>query len=143
MADIYHDLWIKASIDQVFEAISEPSFIDSWWTNHCEGCTEKDGLYRFYFSNDYDWYAKVNELEINKHISWTMTQSDADWDGTILDFLLLEENDLVHLQFAHLGWKETNLHFRRTSYCWAMYLRLLKRFIEKGEVVPFDQRNFV
>lgn len=143
MADIYHDLWIKASSSKVFEAISRPKSIDSWWTNRCEGHIEKGATYRFYFSMEYDWYAQVEHLEIDKHISWTMTQSDHDWNGTTLGFILSEENGLVHVQFSHKSWKEINIHFRRTSYCWAMYLRLLKRFIEEGEVIQFDQRNFV
>jgi hypothetical protein len=27
-----------------------------------------------------------------------------------------------------------------SSYCWAMYLRLLRRNVEAGEVVPYAQR---
>ena len=27
-----------------------------------------------------------------------------------------------------------------STFCWAMYLRLLKRFVEAGEVVPYAER---
>ena len=31
-------------------------------------------------------------------------------------------------------------HFRISSYCWAMYLRVLKRGVEFGEAVPYKDR---
>jgi hypothetical protein len=31
-------------------------------------------------------------------------------------------------------------HYRTSSFCWAMYLRLLKRYVEHGEVVPYEKR---
>ena len=44
-------------------------------------------------------------------------------------------------QYPHLaGWLEANAHFRRSSYCWAMYLRLLQRYLEQGETVPYADR---
>jgi hypothetical protein len=30
--------------------------------------------------------------------------------------------------------------FRRSSYCWAMYLRILRRYLEHGETVPYERR---
>lgn len=143
MANIYHDLWIKASIDQVFEAVSVPKHIDAWWTNQCEGIPKIGSSYSFYFSDQFDWLAEIKDVKKNKHISWTMTKSDKDWDGTSIGFDLTEDDSQVHVQFTHTDWRDINTHFRRTNYCWAMYLRLLKRYVEKGEVIDYDQRNFV
>jgi hypothetical protein len=44
------------------------------------------------------------------------------------------------VRFHHTGWPQSNDHYRISCYCWAMYLRLLKRNVERGEVVPFGQR---
>ena len=38
------------------------------------------------------------------------------------------------------GWPSANEHCRISSYCWAMYLRILRRFLEHGEVVPYEAR---
>ncbi|MCH8956850.1 SRPBCC domain-containing protein, partial [candidate division KSB1 bacterium] len=35
---------------------------------------------------------------------------------------------------------EANEHYRVSCYCWAMYLRLLKRYVEHGETVPYEDR---
>ena len=44
------------------------------------------------------------------------------------------------MNFAHTGWRNAGEHFRITSDCWAMYLRVLKNWLQRGEVVPYDQR---
>ena len=33
-----------------------------------------------------------------------------------------------------------NAHYRTSAFCWAMYLRLLKKYVETGEVVPYERR---
>jgi hypothetical protein len=33
-----------------------------------------------------------------------------------------------------------NEHYRISTFCWAMYLRLMKKAIETGEVVPYAVR---
>jgi hypothetical protein len=42
--------------------------------------------------------------------------------------------------FRHTGWAEPNEHFRISNHCWAMYLRILRRYLEYGEIVPYEQR---
>ena len=38
------------------------------------------------------------------------------------------------------GWPTPHEHCRISSFCWAMYLRILKRHLEFGENVPYVQR---
>jgi hypothetical protein len=42
--------------------------------------------------------------------------------------------------FYHLCWPEANEHWRVSNYCWAMYLRILKRYLESGESVAYEKR---
>jgi len=70
-----------------------------------------------------------------------MTKSDLDWDTTTFGFTLSEENGKVNLSFTHLNWAERNSHFRITSFCWAMLLKGLKDYLEKGIILPFEERN--
>jgi hypothetical protein len=44
------------------------------------------------------------------------------------------------VQFWYRGWPDPNAHYRTSSFRWAMYLRLLKRWAETGEVVPYLRR---
>jgi hypothetical protein len=69
-----------------------------------------------------------------------MTKSDPDWDTTSFGFDLQEEDDKVLVQFWHTGWPDCNAHFKTASYCWAILLKGLKDYLEKGDIVPFENR---
>jgi hypothetical protein len=38
----------------------------------------------------------------------------------------------------HRGWPAANEHFRTSCHCWVLYLRILRRYMEPGESVPYD-----
>lgn len=69
-----------------------------------------------------------------------MTGSDEDWQGTRVTFRLRADGAATWLQFAHTGWLAPNDHYRISCHCWAMYLRILRRSLENGERVAYDQR---
>jgi hypothetical protein len=47
---------------------------------------------------------------------------------------------MTRVAFHHVGWPEANAHHRTSSFCWAMYLRLMRLSIENGTVVPYAER---
>lgn len=138
---IYHDLRINAPIEKVFEAVSEPDLLVNWWPLKCVGEPKIGAEYNFYFTPEYDWYGKVIENIPNRKFAVEMTKSDLDWHSTIFRFEMNEENGTMYLQFAHLGWPECNAHYRIASFCWAMLLKGLKDYLEKGIIVPFEERS--
>ncbi|UWX56336.1 hypothetical protein NYZ99_09110 [Maribacter litopenaei] len=70
-----------------------------------------------------------------------MTKSDPDWDATSFGFDLVENGENIKVQFWHVGWRECNAHFRRSSFCWAILLNGLKNYVEKGIIIPFEKRE--
>ncbi len=139
--NIFHDLTINASIENVFKAISEPEHLVNWWPLRCSGDVKEDGLYNFFFTEEYDWYGKVSKLVKNESFHIRMTKSDPDWDATSFGFDLEKVNGKILVTFSHVGWLECNHHFRRSSYCWAILLNGLKQYLEKGIVLPFEKRS--
>lgn len=138
---IYHDLFINAPKKLVFDAISIPSQLNNWWTLKCSGKPEVGAEYNFYFSPEYNWYGKIIKCEDEKSFHIKMTKSDQDWDPTTFGFDLEQVVEGVQLKFWHIDWPECNHHFRRSSFCWAMLLSGLKNYLEKGVIVPFDERE--
>ena len=138
---IYHDLFIKAPVESIYKAVSEPKHLENWWPKRCSGTPEIGEEYHLFFTKEYDWYGKVSQLTHNKHFYITMTQSDLDWNYTKFGFELKEEGDQVRVSFTHAGWPHCNEHFRVSSYCWAMLLNGLKQYVEKAIVVPFEERS--
>ena len=140
MPDIFHNFPIKASARRVFEAISTPGGLNSWWTKNCSATPSKDAEYDLGFGPGYDWRATASQWLPDSAFELRFTDADADWQGTRVGFHLVENDNVTSVSFHHLGWPEHNEHYQTSCFCWAMYLRLLKRHVEFGEVVPYESR---
>ncbi len=140
MPDIYHDFRIFAPPERVFEAISSPQGLDNWWTKRAEGAPVAGTTYALGFGSGYDWQATVRTCIAHAEIEWELTRADPDWLRTRVGLRLVGKEDATQVHFHHTGWAETNAHYRISSFCWAMYLRLLKRYVEHDEVVPYEKR---
>ena len=144
MFSIHHDITIKSSAESIFNAITQPEGLDSWWTKKSSGSPKMGTEYRFFFTTGYDWFAKVLLATDKKQIMFKMIDADPDWIDTLLTFTIIKkENDSCLLRFDHTEWRSINDHFRRTSYCWALYLRGLKKYLEEGLVTPYGRRTRV
>jgi uncharacterized protein YndB with AHSA1/START domain len=140
MPDILHDLPVAASPARVFRAVSAPEELDRWWTRRASGPPVEGAEYELWFGPRYDWRARVTQCLRPRAFELELTRADADWLGTHVGFTLEERDGGTEVRFHHTGWPEENAHYRVSSFCWAMYLRLLKRHVERGESVPYDQR---
>jgi uncharacterized protein YndB with AHSA1/START domain len=140
MPDIYHDFPIAVDASRVFDAISSPAGLDEWWTKRSKGRAEVGTEYELWFGPQYDWRARVSRCVPNKEFALELTSSDADWKGTRVGFELESTPTGTQLRFKHTGWPTTNEHYRISCYCWAMYLRVLRRYLEHGERVPYEKR---
>ena len=142
MADILHDLPIAAPAARVFEMVSAPSGLDRWWSLHAEGTPEVGATYALDFGPGYeDWRARVTSCEPSRTFELQLVTAMPDWEGTRIRFELDATGPAsTQLRFAHSGWPSATEHYRVSSYCWAMYLRLLRRNVETGEVVPYAER---
>lgn len=140
MADIVHHFLIKASPRQVFPAVSTAQGLDAWWTKQSTGKPGKGEEYELGFGPGYDWRAEVSQCVPDSEFELRLTSAHEDWQGTRVGFALEEEKGLTQVRFHHSGWPQDNEHYRVSCYCWAMYLRLLKRYVEQGEKVPYEDR---
>lgn len=134
------DLPIQAPAAKVFDAVSTAAGLDAWWTRRSAGKPKLGEVYQLWFGPGYDWRAKVTRCEKGVEFELELTESDADWLGTKVGVTLEAKGDRTWVRFRHSGWKTANEHYRITSNCWAMYLRILRRYLEQGEVVPYEDR---
>jgi uncharacterized protein YndB with AHSA1/START domain len=140
MPDIFHNFTIKSSPEKVFENICRSEGLDNWWTKNSVAKPEKGGEYLLDFGPQYRWKAVVSKYETNQIFELQFTDADADWIGSKVGFSLKVKNGNTDVYFYHSGWPQVNEHFKISSYCWAMYLRILKRYTEKVEQVPYEKR---
>lgn len=135
--NIYHDLVIKASLQEVFNAISKPEQLNSWWTEKCTGKPELNAEYNLYFTPEYDWYGKVITCQPNQAFHIKMTKSDADWNSTTFGFNLEELNEGVQVRFFHIDWPECNHHFRHSSFLLGIITKRIEKLFRKTDYYSF------
>ncbi|MFC2085706.1 SRPBCC domain-containing protein [Bacteroidota bacterium] len=140
MADILHDFPVFAPIEKVFEAVTTPDGINAWWSLTCDGKATPGSFYDLDFGDGYRWRARVVLAKANTEFELEMTVADDDWLGTHIGFILSSGENRTNVSFRHRGWRHESTHYRTSSFCWAMYLRLLKRYVELGERVDYARR---
>lgn len=140
MTDIIHRFQINSPVEEVFRAISSPDGVSHWWSLNASGVPDFDQEYQLDFGPGYHWKAKVAKYTRNKNIEWLMLDTDSDWEETSVGFELEPADGITKVRFYHKGWKENNHHYETSSFCWAMYLRILKRYVEYGESVKYEDR---
>ncbi len=140
MADIYHDFSIKAPLPRVYEAVSTSQGLSRWWTKRSSGESAEGAELELWFGPKYDWRARVTRAVPPSEFELLMTRADPDWVGTRVGFRLERRSADTWVRFQHTGWPDPNEHWRVSCYCWAMYLRVLRRYLEHGEEIAYEKR---
>ena len=140
MPDIFHNFTIAARRGAVFEAITTPKGLDEWWTKSSSGDPRSGAIYELDFGPGFSWRARVTQVVPNEAFELQLIQADDDWTDTRIRFDLTTNSGITAVRFRHLGWQSTNDVYRVSCYCWAAYFRILRRYLEHGERVPYERR---
>jgi len=140
MPDIFHDFPIKVPPDRVFQGVSTPQGLDRWWTKQSKGSAKAGSEFELWFGPKFDWRARVARCVADSEFELEIVRADPDWVGTRVGFHLEGRNGTTQVRFHHTGWPTANEHWRVSCYCWAMYLRILRRYFEVGEMIPYEDR---
>lgn len=140
MADILHDFQIKAPVSKVWETVTSPAGLNQWWTLTSAGEPVEGSEYELGFGPAYEWRARVTRTVQSSEFELEVVSADVDWVGTRVGVRLEERDGHTWVQFWHKGWASESDHFRSSNCCWAMYLRVMRRFLEHGETVAYEAR---
>jgi uncharacterized protein YndB with AHSA1/START domain len=140
MADILQDFPIEAPPARVFAGVTQPALLDQWWTLRSSGRPALGSTYELDFGPGCLWRAVVTRSEPDAAFELRLTEADADWTGTRVGFELAPSTSGTAVRFYHRDWAEANRHHRASCHCWALYLRVLRRYLECNETVPYDRR---
>ena len=112
MPDIFHDFPINVSPKKVFDAISTPQGLDSWWSKRSAGKAAEGQPFELWFGPEFDWRAMVTRCVPYKEFEFTIAMAHKDWIGTKVEFLLADKKNGTQVRFYHAGWPELNEHYR-------------------------------
>ncbi len=140
MPDIVHTFPVRGPASRVFDMFATPEGLDAWWTASSQGTPVLGTEYQLWFGPEYDWRARVTACEPAKLFELELTTAMHDWLGTRVRAELAEEDGVTTIRFSHAGWPSDTEHYRVSTFCWAMYLRHLRRHVESGITVDYERR---
>jgi hypothetical protein len=136
MPNILHRIGTdKATVQQMYKAVSAVSGLSSWWTTDVRGESKVGGVLHFQFSKGGPDF-EVIDLQPLKRVEWKCIQGPKEWIDTHVEFNILKENDESVLLFKHGGWREEVEFMNHCSTQWAYFLIGLRKYLETGEGTP-------
>ena len=145
--DILHRVGIKASSNEVYEALATRDGLAAWWTTDTHGDSKPGGVMKFRFSADgreiggFDM--KVLELQPAQRVLWEVIDGPAEWIGTKVSFDLKQEGDYSIILFKHADWREPVEFMNHCSTAWGYFLLSLKHAIEGGSPTPWPDNELI
>ena len=135
MADIFHQIGVKADINDVYRAITALEGLSSWWTK-TTGDPSEGGRLVFHFG-EHTVEMTIVELIPNRKVRWRCTVESGEWKDTYVTFELAETPEQVFINFSHTDWTAQTELCSHCSTKWAVFMLSLKDYLEKGKGKPF------
>lgn len=137
MANINHQVGIKAPPEKIYELLTTNSGLSQWWTIDVSGAGEVGSVIEFRFDGGGPDF-EVAELVPNKIVRWQHSgEMPEAWMGTEILFRLRQEPDQTFVRFTHANWKAPTDFMAHCSTKWAVFLLSLKDAAETGKGKPF------
>lgn len=137
MADILHEVGIKAPLNDVYKALATREGLAGWWASDTRGESKLGGVLEFRFTMRGELKGviemKVLELLPGKRVLWQVVDGPKEWIGTQVRFELRQEGAYCLVFFRHEGWKEPVEFMYHCSTKWGSYLMSLKALVETGK----------
>lgn len=135
MADIRHNVAIKATPEKIYEALTTQEGLSSWWAKQTLARPEA-GFVNIFTFGTFRNEIKITNLIPGKRVEWQCIDSIQEWIGTNISFDLEEKDGRTILRFAHTGWQAVTDMFAGCNYDWGRFMTSLKSFCETGTGTP-------
>ncbi len=135
MADIRHNVSIKATPEKIYEAITTHEGLANQWAKQTTAKPEVGFVNTFTFGT-FRNEMKVTNLSPNKKVVWQCINSMEDWIDTYITFDLEEKDGRTLLRFGHTGWRAVTDMFAGCNYDSGRFMTSLKSYCETGTGTP-------
>ncbi|WP_152270330.1 SRPBCC family protein [Agriterribacter humi] len=135
MAEIRHNVVIKATPEKIYQAITTQEGLANWWAKQTTAKPDVGFVNTFTFGT-FRNEMKVILLNPNKKVEWKCINSIEEWMDTNISFDLEEKEGRTLLRFTHSGWRAVTDTFAGCTYDWGRFMTSLKSFCETGAGTP-------
>jgi uncharacterized protein YndB with AHSA1/START domain len=141
MADIIHQIAIRAPQTEVAQAFTTTQGLAGWWTEEVEGDPAQGGDLVFRFRNPTgelkgEAQMRVEAATPTGDIRWRCVAGPDEWLDTQITFTLVEAEGKTLLRFGHRAWREATDFTAHCSMKWATFLLSLRQYVETGSGSP-------
>lgn len=145
MKHYQREILLHASPTAVYQALSTPEGLRSWWTQTCDIATTVGGKNTFHFGEHYK-VMRIETLAPGREVRWQCVQAlinveafkrKDEWVGTDIVFKLTPQaggSTLLH--FEHVGLTPALECFAVCESGWDLYLGSLQSLFETGQGTP-------
>ena len=118
---------------KVFEALTEPKGLVSWFLSNAKVDRKEGGNYAFDWIGGYHMAGTVRAFEKNKAVSysWHDKLESGEMANTEASFEVAKKGDGTLLRLRHTGFTDPE-HFAECSSRWGYYLTNLKSVLDHG-----------
>jgi len=149
---MYHQVWINAPREKVFEGFSTAEALSEWWEKH-ESTETPEGLVLSHDTGPAHGVVKQKVIDLvpNTRVEWecvskghAMTSPASAWPGTHVIWEISdrenrpemtgfgkEGNRVTVLDFQHSGWDESSEFYGYCNSAWGEVLQMLKKWCEE------------
>ena len=135
MAEIHHQVGVKASPEEVYKALTTLDGLSAWWAR-ATGDTEIGGQLQFHFGQ-YGVTMRVEDARPWQKVVWRCDIDDGEWKDTGVCFDIVETEEQVLINFSHTRWHAYTEMYAHCSTKWAVFMLSLKDYLETGKGRPF------
>lgn len=137
MANINHEIKIKASPEKIFAAINNVNDLKAWHTADTEGKSGLNDVLKFNGTGKPTFLWKIIQLEPGKKVTWECVEGPGDSVGTQAIYTLSKtQDDRTLVELSHTSWPDQQGNFRKCNTLWGILLHHLKNYVETGKADP-------
>ena len=137
MSSIRHQLTIEAPAALVYQALSKPEAIGTWWDRQTAAQTDR-GLVMEHDPGPQHGVVKLRVVEHlpSRRVEWECISTHPSsspasaWTGKRFTFELVERGGTTTVNFSQTGYDEQSEFFASNNFAWAQVLANLKRVVE-------------
>jgi uncharacterized protein YndB with AHSA1/START domain len=137
MAPIKHRVGIKSSVQDLWEAITNPAKISNWWSSFASGSAQTGSNLHLTFDGLVTLSFTVIDCVKDRLLHLQNTGGPGAWDTSHLVFELSEDVEQTFLVLKHYNPDSSEDDFQFFMTKWPIFLVSLKSYLETGEGRPY------
>jgi uncharacterized protein YndB with AHSA1/START domain len=136
--DIVHQLIARVPPEKVYQALTEPAQLASWFADKVTGNTAQVGAEAAFHYNRGVIRIQITELEPDRKVVWKILQGLPGWEGVTgeMTWLLTTPYPGTMITLTHTGWLSMDGPYPSTNHKIGSLIDQMRAFVEASEVEP-------